>query len=370
MKQLLHYFNQIKISEALRYSFKIWLSELLIFTILGAVTSYLYKPILPADLNYLWGTTPIDEGMEGALLGVWLRWDGIHYLRIADGGYSQEVLTAFFPLYPLLGRWMGFLVGSNLAGLLVVSRMAFLGALWVLYSLTELFFDTKTAKYAVIFLALFPTSVYLMSPYPMSLALFLSLAVIWFALRRKWAIVFLLGFMAGLTHGSTVPLVVGLCSIAIQKGLKDPRRVWLNLASASGPLLGTAMFLAWRINQGFPDFSTLQFQYWSRIMQPPWMIINDFIDYFRYYFGGLDSTINLVLFVGVILLTIWAYKRMPKVLWGYQLIMLLFLSSTRELDISFGSIGRFLLLMFPLPIELALLIKRPLINTFAKNKLK
>jgi len=61
---------------------------------------------------------------------------------------------------------------------------------------------------------------------------------------------------------------------------------------------------------------------------------------------------------------------MPKVLWGYQLIMLLFLSSTRELDISFGSIGRFLLLMFPLPIELALLIKRPLINTFAKNKLK
>lgn len=362
MKQsFYHKFQEIKISEAVGFSFKIWVSALLIFTILGAVSFYLYTPIRPANLNNLWGTKPMDEGVAGAFAGVWLRWDAIHYLRIAEGGYRSEELTAFFPLYPLLGRWVGAVVGSDLAGLLIVSRLSFLGALWLLYRLAETLFSADVAKFAVVFLAFFPTSVYLMAPYPLSLALLLSLAAVWFGLKKKWLLVLLTGLMAGLTHGTTVPLIIALGIMLFQQARKGPRLAWLNLFAAFGPALGTALFLAWRVHQGFPNMSALLFKYWYRIAQPPWMVINEFKRLFANP-GDVDGMVNLAMFIGAVVLTIFFYKRLPVVMIAYQTAMLIFFSSTTVLDTPFGSIGRYLLLMFPLFIEIAILTKPPRIR--------
>ncbi len=344
--------------EAWLFSLKVWAGALLLFSMLGLAAWWMFSPIRPADPLKLWGTVPLESGLPGVLLGVWMRWDGIHYLRIASEGYSQDLLTAFFPLYPLLGRWAGAVLGgSELAGLLLVSRFALLGSLYFLYRIVKVCFDAETAKKTLVFSVFFPTSVYLFAPYPLSLALMFSLAAVWFALQKKWLLVMLAGFLAGLTHGTVLPLAAGLAVIAIQQVCKQWRH-WPILLAAGSPVLGTAVFLAWRIWAGFPDYGWLLAHYWFRVTQAPWMIVEDFKRFYWGYMGHADGWVNLILLLTAVGLTIWSVRKLPMALWIYQLTGLLFLCSTAVLNTPFGSTGRYLLLMFPLFIEMALIARR------------
>ena len=59
-------------------------------------------------------------------------WDGTYYRDLAQHGYDGVAtgVQRFFPLFPLLGRWVGWLLGGNDdLGLLVVSNLAALAAL-------------------------------------------------------------------------------------------------------------------------------------------------------------------------------------------------------------------------------------------------
>lgn len=58
------------------------------------------------------------------------QWDSEHYLSIAQNGYTSVWQTAFFPLIPVLIRFIG------VKGLLIVNQAAFFAVLFLLYSLT------------------------------------------------------------------------------------------------------------------------------------------------------------------------------------------------------------------------------------------
>ena len=55
---------------------------------------------------------PIRAAWQAATIGVWLRWDANQYTSIARYGYSFTDLTAFFPAYPLLGRFISQLTNG------------------------------------------------------------------------------------------------------------------------------------------------------------------------------------------------------------------------------------------------------------------
>jgi hypothetical protein len=61
------------------------------------------------------------------------RWDSVHLQVIASRGYVDVDLTAFFPLYPLAARVVGWVTGSLLLGGLLVSLAAFLAGLVVVH---------------------------------------------------------------------------------------------------------------------------------------------------------------------------------------------------------------------------------------------
>src|SRR5262245_35677729 len=119
----------------------------------------------------------------GAVTDVWARWDAVHFLRIAEHGYSATE-AAFYPLYPALvavaGRALG---GHYVLGGILISLAATLGAFILLERLAEQRLGGNGARRAVLYLAIFPTAFFLQAVYSESLYLFLCLAA--FALAER-----------------------------------------------------------------------------------------------------------------------------------------------------------------------------------------
>lgn len=133
----------------------------------------------------------------------WYRWDVIRFQQIATQGYATFDNTAFFPLFPWLERELAALlhIQTNvfLAGMLI-SNMAFLGVLIVLFRFVETEFDRETAQRTTLYLAIFPTEMFFFAAYNESLFL-LFLLISFYALRhRLWWIAGICGGLAALTR--------------------------------------------------------------------------------------------------------------------------------------------------------------------------
>jgi hypothetical protein len=143
--------------------------------------AYLSDIILPNVAN--------DE--PRGVVGVWNRWDTIWYGQIAEQGYSysstEKSAVAFFPLYPLLMAALKPVVGDTVLAGLLISNLAFLLALILLYRLTEGVFESRVAAgRAVFYIAAFPTAFFFTAAYTESLFLLLSVASAYCARERRW----------------------------------------------------------------------------------------------------------------------------------------------------------------------------------------
>jgi Mannosyltransferase (PIG-V) len=137
-----------------------------------------------------------------------IRWDSIWYVQIAHTGYSNSHDPAFFPLYPLLIRVAGWLVGSfPLAGLLV-SLVSLLVALQIVHRLTEFELGAESAGATVVLLAFTPMAVFFSAVYTESLFLALSAGMFLAARRERWWLAGMLGGLAAATRVTGVLLVI------------------------------------------------------------------------------------------------------------------------------------------------------------------
>ena len=181
----------------------------------------------PALWSIGWGE------LGDALLAPAVRWDATWFLTIADDGYEGGSRPAFFPLYPMLVRVLGALVGLPAAGILV-SLAASLVALAVIHRLAERELGAGRARAAVLVVAFFPTSVFLSAVYSEGLFLALSAGAFWAAKEGRMALAGALGALAAATRSIGVGLIVPLLLIR--------RSPWVALVPLG--LLGYCVFLA------------------------------------------------------------------------------------------------------------------------------
>lgn len=135
------------------------------------------------------------EPYGSPLFWSWANFDGIHYLTIAEHGYAAKYTQAFFPLYPLLMRFLDFFDNLLLTGL-TISHLAFFVSLFLFYKLARLDVSGRLAKTAIIFLLLFPTSFFFGSLYNESLFLALTLGSFYAARKAHWGWAGVLGAFA------------------------------------------------------------------------------------------------------------------------------------------------------------------------------
>jgi hypothetical protein len=147
-----------------------------------------------------------------ALASAWLQWDAKWYVRIAQDGYFSEQSTAFFPLYHLLVRAAGALLGGHyLAAALLLSNLGALGAFIGLALLAAHEFGSgRTAPYAVTVLAAYPLAFFLAAPYTEGPFIALAAFTLYFARMGKFRAAATCAFFATLLRLSGLILLAPL----------------------------------------------------------------------------------------------------------------------------------------------------------------
>ena len=210
------------------------------------------------------------------LFDPWANWDGQWFIRIASNGYHLEHSEAFFPLYPLIIRYVEYITGNYVLAGTIVAWVAIALALWLLYRIVAARFDATVAAWTVAFLSFFPTSFYLTSVYSESLFLLFSVAAFYFAERRHWALAGLAGMFSVLTRNTGLFLVIPLALLMVEqedaegwrgwaRAVLRPRTLWLLLLPLGmGIYMG---YLQWKFGQPLL-FADAQ-RHWGRKLSSP-----------------------------------------------------------------------------------------------------
>ena len=306
-------------------------------------------------------------------LKLWNVGDGRHYLYLAENGYLSQgdadkvVLLVFLPGYPLLVRLVNGLVGNYLYSGLLSSGLCFALSGAVLYRLMRLDLDRETALRALRWLCLMPGAFFFAAPMSESLFLLLSAACVYFMRRERWGLSCLMGGLAAFTRSVGLVLMAPvLFELMADVGarLRAGRRP--ALGRCLWPLLilsGFALYclLNYRVSGDPFRFMAYQKEHWNQTLG--WFF-NTAAYQMQYllealragsveYAAGLWLPGLLCPFLSLLLMARSAGRLRP----GYTALFIAYYT------VAMGttwllSAPRYLLVMFPLPMALAVLTRR------------
>ena len=186
----------------------------------------------------------------GFVTDIWARWDSVWFLRIASDGYGEiEVAAAaFYPLYPaLLALLDPLFFGHTIVAGLAVSLAACAVAFVLLHRLAAERLGVDGARRAVLYLAVFPTALFLQAVYSESLFLALAIGAFLLAERGRFAAAAGLAGLAMLTRPVGFALLPALALIAWRV---EPRRV-AHLLVAPAVFAAYPLYLWWKLDDPF-----------------------------------------------------------------------------------------------------------------------
>ena len=359
------------IKPAVRFALIVFVASRLVVTI-WAILVLAIRP-LPQEPNevlrpYL-GQAALERGLSALVLGPWQRFDTLHYLRIADDGYAAEEDSVFPPLYPaainLLGRPLAALFGSNVANMLaavIISNVAFLGSLILLYRITEAELDEPAAKRSLVYLTIFPSAFFMLAAYTESLFLLLAMGSIWSARRDRFWLAGVLGLVAPMVRLTGWVLVVPLAYEYLARRDFNWRRIEWSGPATLLPLAGTLFFVLYREFSGLPSLGAIYSAYWYQETGFPG---SDLITAIRQMIaGGAPFTLFFDYFCALLLLatTVVALRRLPKIYGLFSLMLFLFILLPTSEQKPLYSFSRYTLVFFPTFMVLGQAGRRPWAN--------
>ena len=190
----------------------------LAFRLASAVIGFLANLLLPLHQR-----EPFTVfGQPSPFWDAFARWDSGWYFGIARNGYQYveggRSNLAFFPVYPMLMRHVGRLFGRTSAdvyfGGIVVSWVAFVLAMIVLYQLAKLDLPARRAERAVMLTTIFPFAYFFGAVYTESLFLLCVLSAFYAFRTRYWILGGLVGAVATATRVNGVLMLPALAWIA------------------------------------------------------------------------------------------------------------------------------------------------------------
>ena len=314
-----------------------------------------------------------------ALLGPLAHWDSVWYLAIADHGYApagEEVAhhaVAFFPLYPLL-VWLGSGFGASPEAQLIaayaVSLAALAGALYLLHRLAELELGREHALPTIALAALFPGALFFGVPYSESLFLLVSVGAFYAARTGRWAWAGTLAAAASATRSAGILLLVPLVVLYARSARAEGGRLRADAAWLALAPLGLAAYCAYLgIRHGDP-FAWMSLQNsWGREFAGPFGAlgtgaiaagdgVRDLVSgTYEVEEGARWAVLDIGLFAfaaGAMAAVAGVLRRLPPAYGAYVVAALALPLSFPATDQPLMSLPRFLAVLFPLFMWLAL----------------
>lgn len=265
--------SRIDSSEAWAFPLRIWVIHWLLVQIPATFSMRFGVPNAPSPP---YGDMPPPmTGIAHWLVEPLRNWDGLWYRLLALEGYAggvESARAAFWPLLPgtmyggnLLTGWTVESVGY------IVSNLAFLGALLVLYRLIVMDFDAAVARRTLWAIAIFPTSLFFSAVYTESLFLFLVVGALYLWKREHPWFAGLVGIGAALCRSGGVFLILPFLVLLWGRHRRDWRGYWPDIVPAFFPTAGPAIFAAilQRDQGNWNAFIDVQTQ-WNRYSAMPW----------------------------------------------------------------------------------------------------
>ncbi|MFC1610246.1 hypothetical protein ACFL6C_04760, partial [Myxococcota bacterium] len=128
------------------------------------------------------------RGLSAAdFFDIFFRGDAPWFMKIVEQGYTGDT-AAFLPLYPLLTRYLGALVGSHHVAGLLISNLAAIVAVYFIYRIGLWVVSREDVERGVVLLLVFPGSIFLSTYGADSLFLLALAASVYFFMRRRYVL--------------------------------------------------------------------------------------------------------------------------------------------------------------------------------------
>lgn len=364
----------------LRFPVVVFALHWVFFTLIGALATHAAQRL--ATIEALGYRLPELDGWQRLVVQPWRNWDGFWYGLIADHGYDAgTAATAFWPLYPWTVRYVSHLgVLSYTSAGVLLSNLAFLLALVVLHQLVRREFGAAAAGRTLWLLAFAPVSFFFGAMYSESFFLLFAVLAFFYALGGRYWLAGLAAALAGLTRNLGLLLALPIGLLFVQQYGWDPRRWPRSWLAVGMPALGALVFglVLWQIwgdplttleaqqgwarEQALPH-TTVQMALdqldlsWARtlVASPTWTTLTSFE--VRHGFAESEA-LDVVAFIGGVALLVLAARRLPLAYSAWCGVMMLVPLLSPSTVHPLMSTPRFLLVLFPLTIALALVLER------------
>jgi hypothetical protein len=200
------------------------------------------------------------------------NYDGEHYLRILHYGYwnprPMMPSHAFFPGISWLATPIYWLTGSDALTVHLTITITGIAAFVTVWGVTKAWKDERTARVAVLLLALFPSSIFLWAFYSEGLFIALGAGAVWADRKGKHGIAAACLLAIGTTRsvGIVIPAVLVLARIIRQRRV-DKWAVGYAAAGAAG--LGLVLLTMWhQVGNAFAWVGVQED--WGRTVSWPW----------------------------------------------------------------------------------------------------
>ncbi len=274
--------------------------------------------------DFSWKALPIDTLWQS-----WYRWDSVHFSYLATHGYTDWWRTPFFPLFPLLERYLAVVAGDPFIAGLIISNVAGLGMLVVLYRLVEEDFDSERAYRTALYLSVFPTAFFFAAAYTESLFLLFALLGFYYMRQGNWWLAGACGFFATLTRSTGLLLLVPFCYEYLRQHQFKLRALRFDVFGGALIVAGLGLFMLYcyhRFHSFFP-FSKAEHFMWSRDPQSPWFLIKNVIAGIAQSNGFLSfhalrniiDASQILLILALIILSVVGPWRFPRNRWVYAI---------------------------------------------------
>ena len=292
----------------------------------------------------------IDSNSKIGFLNALANWDGGHFLKIAELGYSEDKLYAFFPLYPLVIKVVNLLIGNYLLSALLVNLLSTYTLIYVFYKFILISFNKQVALKALSFFLLFPASFFLITVYSESLFILFTLLTFYLSRQKRlgWATFFCV--LAAVTRPVGIAVILGFL-VDIYQRYGFGGKNWYVFLSPAG-LLIYCLFLYLQTGNPF-YFLFAEQTYWQRELTNPLEgFLSAILSLVTYGITSQDYYIlvDLLLAIFGVGMVLRSFRFLPLSYSVYALLSVIIPLFTPTLK----SMPRFLLPVFPIFILLAL----------------